>query len=261
MGRLDGKKAFITGAAQGLGACFARMFAEEGALVALTDVQGDKVAETAEAINKDFPGAAFAFEHDVTDHDQWKSVLAEANEAMRGISVLVNNAGIGTMANIEAETWEGYRKVMDIDLDSIFIGTQAALPYLKKNSPASIINISSVAGLMADANLLSYNVAKAGVAMMSKSVALHCAKAGYEIICNSVHPVFTRTPMIDPIVQMGGGGEEGEAKLSRGIPMKRLGEPEEVGHMVVYLASDEAKFVTGSEFRIDGGMTAGRVGK
>ena len=184
MGRLDGKKAFITGGAQGLGRCFAEMFAAEGAAVAITDVQADEVRKTAEEINQAHPGKAFAFTHDVTSKEDWETSLAGAADAMGGISVLVNNAGIGgAWANIETETWEMYRKVMDIDLDAIFVGTQLAMPYLKDNQPGSIINISSIAGVRADGNFLSYNVAKAGVRMISKSIGLHCAKAGYQITC------------------------------------------------------------------------------
>ena len=143
-----------------------------------------------------------------------------------------------------------------MDVDSIFIGTQLAMPYLKDAQPASIINISSVAGLVADGMMLSYNVAKASVWMMSKSIALHCAKAGYDVRCNSVHPVFTRTPIIDPLVELGGGGADGEKKLTRQIPLRRLGEPEDVGYAVLYLASDESRFITASEIKVDGGLTA-----
>ena len=257
MGRLNGKKAFITGGAQGLGKCFAEMFAAEGAQVTITDVQADAVRASAEEINAKYPGKAFAFTHDVTSKDEWATALAGAADAMGGISVLVNNAGIGgTFANIENETWEMYRKVMDINLDALFVGTQLAMPYLKDNQPGSIINISSVAGLRADANFLSYNVSKAGVRMITKSIALHCAKAGYQIICNSIHPVFVRTDIIKPMTTRTGNEAEGEAKLARQIPMKRIGEPSDIGHMAVYLASDEAKFVTGAKFNIDGGITA-----
>ena len=256
MGRLAGKKIVITGGAQGLGACFAKMCLKEGAIVCLTDVQADKVAAEAKALDQLYPGKVFAEPHDVTDADQWKNVLEKANKAMGGISVLINNAGIGTFGSIESESFDSYRKVMAIDLDSIFLGSQAALPYLKDNQPGAIINISSVAGLIADGNMVSYNTAKAGVAMMSKSIGVHCARSGYQITCNSVHPVFTRTPIIEPLVAMGGGGDEGEKKLARQIPMKRLGDPEDVGHMVVYLASDEARYVTASEFVVDGGITA-----
>ena len=255
-GRVDGKKAFITGGAQGLGACFARMLADEGASVALTDVNVKGAAETAAAINEKHPGKAFAFAHDVASQEDWKKALADAAEAMGGISVLINNAGIGSFGNIETETMENWRRVQEVDVDAIFMGTQLAMPYLKDNQPGSIINISSVSGMVADGNFISYNAAKAAVWLMSKSIALHCARAGYDIRSNSVHPVFTRTPIIEPMLQMGGGGEGGEKKLVRQIPLKRLGEPEDVGYAVLYLASDESRFVTASEFKIDGGITA-----
>ncbi|MEM1410083.1 MAG: SDR family oxidoreductase, partial [Pseudomonadota bacterium] len=135
-----------------------------------------------------------------------------------------------------------------------------AMPYLKDNQPASIVVISSVAGLMAEGNFLSYNTAKAAVAMMSKSIALHCARSKYQITCNSVHPAFVRTPIIDPFLGSHESAEEGENFLSRNIPMKRIGEPDEVAAMATYLASDEARFVTGCEFRIDGGLTACGLG-
>ncbi len=256
MARVSGKKAFITGGAQGLGACFARMLADEGAKVAVSDVNIEGAREVAAAVNEKHAGAAVAIEHDVTNKDDWERALAEANDFMGGVSVLINNAGIGTAGNIETESYENWRRTQDIDVDSIFVGTQLAMPYLKRSQPASIINISSVAGLIADGMMLSYNAAKAAVWMMSKSIALHCARSGYDIRCNSVHPVFTRTPIIDPLIAHGGGGETGEAKLVRQIPLKRLGEPEDVGYCVLYLASDESRFVTASEFKIDGGITA-----
>ncbi len=256
MGRVSGKKAFITGGAQGLGACFARMLAAEGAKVVVTDVNLKGAEKTAAEIDKKYPGAASFCHHDVTKREDWENALGMAAEFMGGISVLVNNAGVGGWGNIETETLEGWRRTQDIDVDAIFTGTQLAMPYLKAAQPASIINISSVAGLIASGEMLAYNTAKAAVWMMSKSIALHCAKAGYDIRCNSVHPVFTRTPIIDPLVAMGGGGKDGEAKLCRQIPLQRLGEPEDVGYAVLYLASDESRFVTASEFKIDGGITA-----
>ncbi|MEM6648911.1 MAG: glucose 1-dehydrogenase [Pseudomonadota bacterium] len=250
-GRLLGKKALITGGAQGLGLAFGKMFKEEGAKIVLTDIQGGKVKEAADAI-----GAAAGLQHDVTSAEDWASVTARASATMGGLNILIHNAGIGSMGNIETETYENYRKVMAVDTDSVFLGTKAAMPYMKESQPGSIVVISSVAGLRAQGNYLAYNTAKAAVAMMSKSIAMHCTKAGYQITCNSVHPVFTRTPILDPILLMRSTPEEGEAALVKNIPMRRLGEPEEVASMVTYLASDEAKFVTGSEFVIDGGMTA-----
>ncbi len=256
MGRVAGKKAFITGGAQGLGACFGKMLADEGARVVLTDINVQGAQETAAAINKTHANAALALSHDVTRKDDWERALASAAEFLGGIDILINNAGIGTAGSIETETYENWRRVQEIDVDSIFVGTQLAMPYLKDSQPASIINISSVAGLVADGMMLSYNAAKAAVWMMTKSIALHCARSGYDIRCNSVHPVFTRTPIIDPLVQMGGGGEEGERRLVQQIPWKRLAEPEDVGYAIVYLASDESRYVTASEFKIDGGITA-----
>lgn len=256
MGRVDGKKAFITGGAQGLGACFARMLAAEGAKVVVSDVNAQDAEKTAAAIDARFPGAAAFCHHDVTKKEDWDNALGMASEFMGGISVLINNAGVGGWGNIETETLEGWRRTQAIDVDAIFVGTQAAMPYLKESQPASIINISSVAGMIAHGDMLAYNAAKAAVWMMTKSIALHCAKEGYDVRCNSVHPVFTRTPIIEPLVALGGGGKEGESKLSRQIPLQRLGEPEDVGYAVLYLASDESRFVTASEFKIDGGITA-----
>ena len=256
MGRVDGKKAFITGGAQGLGACFARMLAAEGAKVFITDVNVAGAEKTAAEIDADYPGAASFAHHDVTKREDWESALGMGAEFMGGISVLVNNAGVGGWGNIETETDENWKRTMEIDVDSIYYGTQLAMPYLKESQPASIITISSVAGLIADGNMLSYNTAKAAVMMMSKSIALHCARSGYDIRSNSVHPVFTRTPIIDPLIALGGGGDEGERKLVKQIPLKRLGEPEDVGYCVLYLASDESRYVTAAEFKIDGGITA-----
>lgn len=249
--RLAGKKALITGGAQGLGYAFAKRFLEEGAKVVLTDIQGGKVKEAAAEL-----GAEAGLQHDVTSVEDWASVAARASATMDGINCLIHNAGIGSFGNVETESIENYRKVMAVDVDSVFIGTQKALPYMKDAGPGSIIVISSVAGLKAQPNFLAYHTAKAAVAMMSKTIALHCAREGYDITCNSVHPVFTRTAIIEPMIAMKGDREAGEAALTRGIPLKRLGEPEEVASMVTYLASDEARFVTGTEFVIDGGMTA-----
>ncbi|MEO1041983.1 MAG: SDR family oxidoreductase [Pseudomonadota bacterium] len=249
--RLKGKKAFITGGAQGLGLAMGKMFMGEGADVTLTDVQTDKVAAAAEGI-----GAAAGIEHDVTNEEAWSAALAAANEEMGGIDILVHNAGIGSFGNIETETYETYRNVCAIDMDSVFIGTQAAMPYLKESQPASIIIISSVAGQVADGNFLAYNVAKSGVAMMSKSIALHCARARMQITCNSIHPVFTRTPILDPMIDLRGSQEEGEAALIKQIPMRRLGEPDDVAALATFLASDESNFITGSQYNVDGGITA-----
>lgn len=257
-GRVAGKAALITGAAGGLGQAMARMLAREGSRVALTDIDLDGVRALAEGINADHPGAAFAYAHDVTDEAQWKSVVEEAAGAMGGLSILVNNAGVGgSLVWAEQDTLENWRRVQAINLESVMLGCKHALPHLRASGAGSIVNISSVAGLAAAPGMGAYNATKAAVWMYTKTIALEAARAGWNVRCNSVHPVFIRTPILDPFVAMAGGDEAAaHEKLARGIPMKRIGEPDDVAYCVLYLASDESKFVTGSEFKIDGGMLA-----
>lgn len=254
--RCAGKKALITGAARGLGEATARMLAAHGARVYLTDIDGDTVAAVARAIKEEHgSGTAFAAPHDVRNEAQWETVTADANAALGGLSVLVNNAGVGlagTVETIDAAAWHGH---MAINLDSVFFGCRHALRYLRDNQPASIVNISSVAGIIADAQYAAYNTSKAAVRMLTKSVALDCAKQRVDVRCNSVHPAFVRTAIIDKYFEQF-GEEEATRKLTRAIPLKRFGTPEDVAYAVLYLASDESRFVTASELLVDGGISA-----
>lgn len=256
--RVAGKAALITGAAGGLGQAMARMLAREGARVAVTDMKHDGARALAEAINADHPGAAFAFAHDVTDEAQWVSVVDQAAAAMGGLSILVNNAGVGCdFVWSEQDTLENWRRVQAVNVESIMLGCKHAMPHLRASGAASIVNISSVAGLAAAPGMGAYNATKAAVWMYTKTIALEAARAGWNVRCNSVHPVFIKTPILDPFVAMAGGDEAtAHQKLARGIPLKRIGEPDDVAYCVLYLASDESKFVTGAEFKIDGGMLA-----
>ncbi len=257
-GRVAGKAALVTGAAGGLGQAMARMLAREGARVSVTDMNLDGARALAEEINADHPGAAFAFAHDVTDEAQWVSVIDKAVEAMGGLSILVNNAGIGCdFVWSEQDTLENWRRVQAVNVESIMLGCKHAMPHLRASGAASIVNISSVAGLAAAPGMGAYNATKAAVWMYTKTIALEAAKGGWNVRCNSVHPVFIKTPILDPFVAMAGGDEAtAHEKLARGIPLKRIGEPDDVAYCVLYLASDESKFVTGAEFKIDGGMLA-----
>lgn len=255
-GRVAGKKAFITGAAQGLGAAMARRLAEEGAKVSLADVNIDGAKAVAAEINaKHGEGTAFAFPLDVTQEDQWIYALEEADAAMGGISVLVNNAGISRGGNIEELSFENWKLVMSVNVDSVFLGTKHALKYMRGHQPGSIVNISSIAGLIAAHNSPAYNASKAGVWLLSKGIALHCAKQGLDIRSNSVHPTFIDTPILDPIRQMF-GKDVAESKLGRQIPLGHIGEPNDIANAVLYLASDESKFMTGAELKLDGGISA-----
>jgi len=255
MGRVAGKKAFITGAAQGLGEATARMLAREGATVALSDLQLEKVQAVAAAINAE-GGKAFAYAHDVRKPDRWQAVLDEASAAMGGLNILVNNAGIGGGGTVEEESFENWKNVLDVDLDSVFLGCKYAMPLIRASGiPGAIVNISSIAGLIASHNYAAYNAAKAGVWLLSKSVALHGARMTPQIRCNSVHPTFIDTPILDPL-KARLGDAEATAKLARQVPLRRLGRPDDVAYMVLFLACDESNFVTGAEFKVDGGISA-----
>ena len=256
MGRVDGKKAFITGGAQGLGEATARMMAREGAKVTVTDVNGAGAEAVAASINEAHgAGTAFAWQHDVTDEARLQEVLKAAHDAMGGLNVLVNNAGIGSLGSVEDENYETFKKVQTVDVDSIFLGCKYAIPLMRDHGLGSIINISSIAGIIASGNYVSYNTAKAAVRHISKSIALHCAKTGGQIRCNSVHPVFINTPILDRTKEMF-GEEEALSKLGRQIPLGKVGEPDDIAYAVLYLASDESKLVTGIELKVDGGISA-----
>lgn len=255
-GRVAGKKAFITGAAGGLGSAMARALVAEGAQVCLADIDSAGVQDLAAEINLGFgEGSAFAFPLDVTKEDQWIYALEEADAAMGGISVLVNNAGISRGGNIEQLSFDDWKLVMSVNVDSVFLGTKHALRYMRKTQPGSIINISSIAGLIAAHNSPVYNASKAAVWLLSKGIALHCAKQGLDIRSNSIHPTFIDTPILDPIRQQF-GKEEAEAKLARQIPLGRIGAPSDIANAVIYLASDESRFMTGAELKLDGGISA-----
>src|SRR5208282_3367050 len=174
---------------------------------------------------------------------------------MGGLSVLVNNAGVVTQGTVESLSMEQWHRDMSINLDSVFLGTKHALPLMRQSQPGSIVNISSIAALIASHDFASYNASKAAVWMLTKSAALHCARHGWDIRCNSVHPTFIRTPILDRLF---GNGEPEQvlAKLRRQIPLGRLGEPDNVAHAVVYLASDESRFMTAAELKLDGGISA-----
>lgn len=257
-GRVAGKQALITGAAGGLGEAMAWMLAREGARVAVTDVNAAGAEALATAINAEISGAAFAYAHDVTDETAWVSVVKQAASDLGGLSILVNNAGIGCdFVWSEQDTLENWRRVQAVNVESVMFGCKHAMPHLRASGAGSIVNISSVAGLAAAPGMGAYNATKAAVWMYTKTVALEAAKGDWNVRCNSVHPVFIKTPILDPFIAMAGGDEsKAHERLSRGIPLKRIGEPNDVAYCVLYLASDESKFVTGAEFRIDGGMLA-----
>ena len=255
-GRVAGKKALITGGAQGLGAAIGKMLARHGAKVALADLNLAGARAVAAELNAELgEGTAFAFQLDVTNEAQWIETLNAADAAMGGLSVLVNNAGISRGGMIEDLSLDTWRSVMEVNVDSVFLGTKHALSHMRDHQPGSIINLSSIAGLIAAHSSPSYNASKAAVWLLSKSIALYCAKKGWDIRSNTIHPTFIDTPILDSIRQMF-GKEAGEAKLARQIPLGRLGVPDDIAYAALYLASDESRFMTGAEMKLDGGISA-----
>lgn len=254
--RMAGKQAFITGAAGGLGSAIARMLARHGARVFLTDLEAGPVAELAASINADAGDTvAWSAAQDVTDDARWPQLLAEAAAAMGGLSVLVNNAGIGALGGVESLAPEAWRRVMDVNVEAVYQGCRHALPWLKRSTPAAIVNIASLAAFKVDPDFTVYNASKAAVTSLTKSVAVDCARQRIDVRCNSVHPAFIRTGIVEPIFRQL-GEEDALRRLTRGIPLRRLGEPDDVAHAVLYLASDESRYVTAAELCIDGGARA-----
>ena len=255
MGRVQDKVAIITGAASGLGFAAARMLLKEGAKVVLTDVNREVLESMPDRLN-DFSQSQFqTCFHDVTQEDSWVELINKTENDQGKINILVNSAGISLGADVVSTDFDIWKKVHHVNLDSVFLGCKYAVPIMGKYEHGSIINISSISGIVAGWNTAAYNSSKAGVRHLSKSVALFCAKKGYDVRCNSIHPAFVNTPILDPIKQAFGEAEA-VAKLSRQIPMNKIGDTDDVSYAILYLASEESKFMTGSEIVLDGGLSA-----
>jgi NAD(P)-dependent dehydrogenase (short-subunit alcohol dehydrogenase family) len=255
VGRVEGKVAVVTGGALGIGKACAQVLAQEGAKVVITDIkeaEGRALAEEIQAAG----GQALFVRQDVAQEAEWQAVVAATLQAFGRLDILVNNAGIGTSVNIEEETLAGWRRLMSINLDAVFLGTQYAIKTMKGTGGGSIVNISSIEGLVGDPSIAAYNASKGGVRLLTKSAALYCARGGLNIRVNSVHPGYIRTPMIDNALAASPDGQAMYDYLVSLHPVGHLGEPDDIAYGVLYLASDESKFVTGSELVIDGGYTA-----
>lgn len=251
-GRVAGKVALVTGAGSGLGRATARMLAREGAVVAVTDLDGVRAGEVAREIG----GDALALTLDVTREDQWRDALARVVAERGGLHVLVNNAGVALIGSVEDTSLADWRRVHAVDLDGVFLGCKHALAPIAAAGGGSIVNIASVAAVIAASNLAAYNSAKAAVCHLTRSVALHAAERGLGVRCNAVLPTFIDTPLLDGMLPGAGDRAAMLAKLARQIPLGRVGVPDDVAHAVLYLASDESSFMTGSSLLLDGGISA-----
>ncbi len=243
MARLEGKVAIITGAARGMGAAHARRFVAEGAKVVLTDLN----VEEGTALASELGENALFVEQNVTSADEWANVVAEAEKAFGPVNVLVNNAGISVSKSLLQMTEEEYRRIVDINQVSVFLGLKTVVPSMQKAGGGSIINISSINGIVGGA--IGYTDTKFAVRGMTKAAAMECSHYGIRV--NSVHPGVIETPMVTQ-----GDAVEAIKEFAKHIPLKRMAQPEEVTNLVLFLASDESSYSTGSEFIVDGGLTA-----
>lgn len=245
--RLSGKTALVTGGASGLGEAIARRFVAEGASVIIADIDAANGQAVADALGQ----AASFVQLDVSQGADWDAALALTER----LDILVNNAGITTHGSIEDVTLEQFRHEFEVDVIGVFLGCKAGVAKMRDRG-GSIINMSSLCGVRAQGDLLAYNGAKAAVTHMTKSVALHCATKGYGIRCNSVHPGVIRTAILDKVLAQVPNPDEVYAGWVATHPIGRIGTPEEIAAVAVYLGSDESGFTTGAEFRIDGGASA-----
>lgn len=266
MGDLSGRVAMVTGAARGIGAMAARLLAEAGASVCMTDVLDD-IGENAAA---DLRGRGFNAvyrSHDVTSEDQWIATVAACEAHLGGLDILVNNAGIFWLKPISQTSIEEFRRMQSINVEGVFLGMKHAIPAISKRAAkwpggGSIVNISSVAGLTGAAMAVAYNASKGAVRLMTKGAALECAGAGLKIRVNSVHPGVIDTAMGQQVIdEYAASGAPGGANAIRDQmiqlhPLGRLGESADIANAIVFLAGDRAAFMTGSEVVVDGGMTA-----
>jgi len=251
VGRLDGKVVWITGAASGLGRASALACAAEGATVLATDLEAPAAVVTE---IEGLGGQATAMAQDVTDEARWDAIADEAETRFGGFQVLVNNAGVGASRALADTDLAFWRKIQSVNLDAVFLGTRTGF---RRMAPGgSIINISSVLGIVGNTGTSAYSASKGGVRLFSKSAAVEAAQTGLGIRVNSVHPGYIETPMVMDNVANQAEPEKVVAMIRARHPVGHLGEPKDIANAVVYLASEETKFVTGTEIIVDGGYTA-----
>ena len=254
--RMQGKVALISGGASGIGAAVARRFVALGGQVVLGDIQAEKGQALANALGE----AAIFVTLDVTSDADWTAAVAAGQTAFGKLTTVINSAGISVPATIEDETLEGFLRITAINLDGTFLGCKHGVAALKGGTGGAIVNVASTLGAKAGAIFTAYSASKGGVRMLSKAVALHCAEQGYDIRVNAILPGAIHTEMVDGYIAAGiaaGGTREAVIEGFASVhPMKRLGRPHEPADAIIFLASDEASFVTGAEIAVDGGYLA-----
>lgn len=257
MGRVARKVALVTGGASGIGEACARLMAREGARVILADLHADQAQKVLAEIQA-AGGEGMTFEMDVTQEEHWERVMGSIRQQYGQLNVIVNCAGSNIPRSFPTETTlQAWRELMALNLDGVFLGTKHAVALMSESQPVngSVINISSILGIVAMPDNAAYSASKGGVRLYTKSVALSCAERGLKIRVNSVHPGFIDTPLLRKSLERFEDPQEARKRYDDLQPMGHLGLPQDVAYGVLYLASDESRFVTGSELVIDGGYT------
>jgi 3(or 17)beta-hydroxysteroid dehydrogenase len=253
MDRVAGKVALVTGGAQGLGQAIAEMLGREGAHVVIGDIQEERGAEVAAGIGN---ASFLLLPHDVAIEADWERVIAEVASAQGGLYILVNNAGIALQKNMVDTTLEEWRHLQSINLDGVFLGVKHGIPAIAESGGGSIVNLSSMEGIIAHPEMAAYNASKGGVRLLTKSAALYCGKQRNGVRVNSVHPAFAWGPLLEEYLDGQPERDTALAELEDAHSIGYLGDPEDVAYGVLYLASDESKWVTGTELVLDGGWTS-----
>ncbi|MEZ5894037.1 MAG: glucose 1-dehydrogenase [Parvularculaceae bacterium] len=252
---MQGKRAVVTGGAKGIGLAVASRFAQEGASVLLTDIDRDAAERASREIGVP------SFVQDVSSEDSWRALFGDVEKRFGGLDIIVNNAGVGDLSgrdSPETTSLGDWQRIFRINAESVFVGCREAIPLMAKDG-GSIINISSIAALVPTPFLTAYGASKAAVLQLSRSIALHCAQNGYRIRCNTIHPGQIRTPMHDKLIEdtAAAAGAPVDAVrqdyLSR-IPLGEFGHPLDIANAALFLASDEARHITGIQLVVDGGM-------
>ncbi len=257
MGRLDGKVALIAGGAVGIGGADSKLFVKEGAKVVIGDIQVEKGQKLADEINK-AGGEAIFVKLDISQEEDWINAMKATLDKFGKLNILVNNAGVSLGADIEATTLKDWNWLMGINATGVFLGTKYGIQAMKDNGEkCSIVNRSSIDGQIGESGLFAYCASKGAVTILTKSAAIMCGEKGYSIRINSVHPGYVHTDLTEKeAADSGLSNEEYFAKVGALHPIGYIGEPIDIAHLDLYLASDESKFCTGAEFTIDGGWTA-----
>lgn len=253
MTSLAGKTALVTGGASGIGLASVQALAMAGANVFLTDIDQDAATSAAEACLS-MAGEVFPYQQDVTNPEAWEKVFEVVLSRLGHVDILVNNAGIFEVGTVEDVTLEGWRRILAVNLDSVFLGTQTAIKHMKENGGGAIVNVASIDGLVGHPLKAAYNASKGGVKQFTKSAALYCARMKYNIRINSLCPGYTMTPLVANAIPH---APEGLPEIiAEDTPMGRFGSPKEIAKGVLFLASEDSSFMTGAELTLDGGYTA-----